>query len=200
MLFESAELRDKVAKQFGAVEGLQQTLGRLDEKLSSMHGDRDFVISRTFDASRELMWKAWTESDRLARWFGPKGVTIVHSKNDLRPGGIYHYAMRTPDGQEMWGRWVYREIVKPERIVFVNSFSEPNGGVTRHPMAADWPLEMLSTITFSEREGRTTVTVRWAALNASETERNRFNTGHDSMRQGWTGTFEQLEAYLAETA
>src|SRR5438132_1220647 len=100
MLFESAALRDKVAEEFGAVEGLQQTLNRLGEELAKMDSG-DFVITRVFDAPRELMWKAWTESDRLALWFGPKGVTIFHSRNDLRPGGTYHYGMRTPDGKEM---------------------------------------------------------------------------------------------------
>ena len=196
MVFESAELRDKVAKEFGAVEGLQQTLGRLEEELSKMSDE--FVISRTFDAPRDLMWKAWTESDRLAKWFGPKGVTIFHSKNDLRPGGVYHYGMRTADGNAMWGKWIYREVVKPERLVFVVSFSDEKGGITRHPLAADWPLEMLSTVTFEERQGKTTVTVRWSALNATEAERKAFAARRDGMKQGWTGTFDQLEAYLKE--
>jgi uncharacterized protein YndB with AHSA1/START domain len=88
-------------------------------------------------------------------------------------------------------------VRKPERLVFVNSFSDENGSVTRHPMHADWPLEMLSTVTFVERDGKTTVTVRWSALNASEAEQATFDTNHDSMRQGWTGTFDTLETYLA---
>lgn len=157
---------------------------------------QQFVISRVFDAPRELMWKVWTEEDRLAKWFGPKGVTIFHSKNDLRPGGIYHYGMRTPDGQEMWGKWVYREIVKPERLVFVVSFSDPQRGMTRHPSAPDWPQEILSTVTFTEQGAKTTVTVRWVAINATAAELRVFNAGQDSMRQGWTGTFDQLADYL----
>ena len=145
------------------------------------------------------MWKVWTEPERMAQWFGPKGVKIFHSKNDLRPGGVYHYGMRTPDGKEMWGKWVYREVAKPERMVFVNSFSDKEGGITRHPMAQNWPLEMLTTITFAEQqEGKTTVTVRWSPINATEAERKVFDTSKDGMRQGWTGTFEQLEAYLAK--
>ena len=158
----------------------------------------EFVISRTFSAPRDLMWKAWTEPERMAKWFGPKGVKIFHSKNDLRPGGVYHYGMRTPDGNEMWGKWVYREVAKPGRLVFVNSFSDKGGGITRHPMANGWPLEMLTTITFEERQGKTTVTVRWSPINATEAERQTFEKGRDSMKQGWTGTFEQLEAYLAQ--
>ncbi len=197
MLFESAALRDKTAKEFGAVEGLQQTLGRLEEELSKM-ATAEFVITRTFDAPRDLMWKAGTEPERLGQWFGPKGVKIFHSKNDLRPGGIYHYGMQTPDGNEMWGKWVYREIVKPDRLVFVVSFSDPKGGITRHPLAPEWPLEMLSTVTFAGQKGKTTVTVTWAPINATEAERKTFEAGRESMKQGWTGTFEQLEAYLAK--
>jgi len=160
---------------------------------------REFVITRLFDAPRDLMWKVWTEEDRLAQWFGPKGVKIFHSKNDLRPGGVYHYGMRTPDGKETWGRWIYREIVKPERLVFVVSFSDPKGGITRHPLAPEWPAEILSTVRFAQQEGKTTVTVRWVAINASEAERQTFHAGHDSMKQGWSGTFDQLAEYLAST-
>ena len=64
----------------------------------------DFVISRVFNAPRELLWKCFTEPDRMKEWWGPKGVTVTVSKMDLRPGGTYHYCMRTPDGQDMWGR------------------------------------------------------------------------------------------------
>jgi uncharacterized protein YndB with AHSA1/START domain len=99
----------------------------------------------------------------------------------------------------MWGKWVYREILAPQRLVFVSSFSDPNGGVTRHPMAPDWPLQLLSTITFDETADRkTTVTVTWAPLSASDTEKKAFANNFASMNGGWTGTFEQLEAYLAE--
>ena len=193
MLFESVELRDRTAREYGAVEGLQQTLSRLGDALSKGF---EFVMSRTFDAPRDLMWKAWTEEDRLAQWFGPKGVKTFHSKNDLRVGGIYHYGLRNPDGSEYYGKWVYREIRKPERLVFIVSFSDANGGVTRHPMAPDWPREILSAITLEERQGKTTVTVRWSAYNATETERKTFEAGRDSMKEGWTGTLDQLEAYL----
>jgi len=160
--------------------------------------DREFVISRSFDVPREFMFKLWTDPAHMQRWWGPKGVSVVHSKMDLRPGGIYHYCMRTPDGHEMWGKFVFREIVKPERLVFVNSFSDEKGGLTRHPGSVLWPMEMLSTITFTEQAGKTTVTVRWAPLNATQEERKTFEAGFDSMQKGWGGTFEQLGEYLAK--
>ena len=103
-----------------------------------------------FDAPRDLVWKAFTEPERMKEWWGPKGFTVIASKMDLRPGGSYHYGMKAPNGSTMWGKFVFREIVAPERMVFINSFSDEAGGITRHPMSPTWPLEMLSTFTFEE--------------------------------------------------
>jgi uncharacterized protein YndB with AHSA1/START domain len=161
----------------------------------------DFVISRVLDAPRDLVWKCFTDPERMKHWWGPKGFKVLTSKMDLRPGGTYHYGMQTPNGQAMWGKFVYREIVPLERLTFVNSFSDDKGGTTRHPGHADWPLEMLSTFTFEDAPGgKTKFTVRWAPHNASEEERKTFDSNRESMRQGWSGTMEQLEAYLAKAA
>jgi uncharacterized protein YndB with AHSA1/START domain len=158
-----------------------------------------FVISRIFDAPRALVWQAWTDPRHLPRWFGPKGFIMPACSLDLRPGGIFHYCMRSPDGHEMWGKWVFREIVVPERLVLVSSFSDAMGGLTRHPLNAHWPLETLSTTTLTELAGRTTLTIEWAPLNATEIERRTFDENHDSMRMGWGGTMDQLAAYLAKS-
>ena len=157
----------------------------------------EFVITRTFDAPREVVWRAFTDLERMKAWWGRKGFVVIASKMDLRPGGTYHYGLRAPDGSTMWGRFVYKEIVRPERIVLVSSFSDEAGGVTRHPGHMDWPLEMLTTFTFAEEGGRTRLTVKSVPLNPTETERKTFVAGHDSMRQGWTGTLDQLTASLA---
>jgi uncharacterized protein YndB with AHSA1/START domain len=157
-----------------------------------------FVFARTFNAPRERLWQAWTERDRLMQWFGPKGFTMAAARMDFRPGGTFHYCLRSSDGQEMWGKFVYREIVAPERIVLVNSFSDAAGGITRHPMSATWPLEMLSTFTLTEENGATTAAVRWIPINATEEEGRTFAGAHEGMKQGWTGTFDQLAQYLAK--
>jgi uncharacterized protein YndB with AHSA1/START domain len=158
----------------------------------------DFVLTRVFDAPRSLLFKVWTEPEHLQQWFSPKGYAVISARMDLRPGGTYHYGMRMADGKEMWGKWIFKEIVPPERIVFVDTFSDSQGGLTRHPFAPDWPPKMMSTITFAEHEGRTTLTVRWAPHDATEIEQRKFDAGHDSMRMGWGGTMEQLTAHLAE--
>src|SRR3989442_10937445 len=122
---------------------------------------KPFVITRTFDAPRDKVWKAWTERDRLLQWFGPKGFKMTTAKLDLRPGGNFHYCLQTPDGKAMWGKFVYRVIEAPGRIVLINSFSDDKGGLTRHPFSASWPLETLSTTTLSDEGGKTKLTIEW---------------------------------------
>ncbi len=164
-----------------------------------MNTMKPFVISKTFDAPREHVWKAWTERGRLMQWFGPKGFKMPAAKLDFRPGGSFHYCLETPEGKEMWGKFVYREIAAPERIILVNSFSDEDGGITRHPFAATWPLELLSTTTLTDEGGKTKVTIQWAPLNPTDEERKTFDSAHDGMNQGWNGTFDQLAEYLAKT-
>lgn len=196
-LFDTAAARNRVVEEFGAIEGGKQTLERLGEQIARMV-DEPFRISRTFDAPRELVWRAWTDAEHLVHWFGPKGFPMFHAKNDPREGGTFHYGLRMPNGGDMWGRWTYREIVPPRRLVFISSFSNEAGELAHAPFADDWPLEMLTTITLVEEGGKTTVTVESAAFNATEAQRKVFTDNHRSMQGGWSGTFEQLGAYLDE--
>jgi uncharacterized protein YndB with AHSA1/START domain len=156
-----------------------------------------FIISRSFAAPRALVWQVWTQAEHMGRWFSPKGFTRTAARMDLRPGGIFHYGLKAPNGLELWGKWIFREVTPPERLVWEQTFSDAAGGVTRHPMAKDWPLRMLSTATFTETDGRTTIRLEWTTLDATAPEQKVFDDSHGSMQGGWTGTFDQLEAYLA---
>jgi uncharacterized protein YndB with AHSA1/START domain len=158
-----------------------------------------FVISRVFNAPREQVWKAWTEPERLKQWWGPKGFSVHTCKVDLRPGGVFLYGMKAPDGADMWGKFVYRKIEAPRRLEFIVSFSDPKGGVTRHPASPGWPREILSTVSFDDQGGKTKVTVQWSPHNATEEERKTFEEGRASMQQGWGGTLDQLTAYLPKS-
>jgi uncharacterized protein YndB with AHSA1/START domain len=197
--FSTIAERDRVDREYGAAQGLGQTLTRLGAYVAEC-GSRAFVISRSFDASRELLWKALTEPERMAQWWGPKGFPVIAAKMDFRPGGRYLYGLKTPGGGAMWGRFVYRGIDAPSRIVLVNSFSDETGGVARHPMSASWPLEMLSLFELENEGNRTTLTIRWLPINSTEEERATFAGAMDSITQGWSGTFDQLADYLAGTA
>jgi uncharacterized protein YndB with AHSA1/START domain len=158
-----------------------------------------FVIARVFNAPRELVFKAFTDPEMMKHWWGPKGFKVVAQTMDLRPGGMYHYGLVAADGNAIWGRMIYREIAAPERVVFVNSFSDEKAGLTRHPMSAGWPLEILSTIVFEDLgDGRTRMTITSLPINETDAERETFNKGRASMTGGWTGTLDQLAAYLAQ--
>ena len=162
---------------------------------------KDFVISRVFDAPRDLLWRCFTQVEHLKQWWGPKGVRIGKANVDFRVGGSFHYAMQPPGGDIMWGKMAYREITPQDRIVFINSFSDETGGVTRHPMAPGWPMQMLSTFTFEDMPGgKTRFTVRWSPYEATPEEQATFDSDQSrvSMTNGWTGTLEQLEVYLAK--
>lgn len=157
-----------------------------------------FVIERTFDAPRERVWKAWTEVEQLKQWFGPKGCTMPFCEVDLRPGGASRYSIEY-NGLKIWGKWTYMEIKAPEKLVAIVSFTDESGEkIIEHPGSPGWPREILSTVTFSEKNGKTTVRVKWTAHNATENERRIFEEGAPSMEQGWGGSFEQLEVFLAK--
>ena len=158
----------------------------------------ELVITHTLDAPRALVWAAWTEPERLMNWWGPKGFTMRVAKMDFRPRGIFHYGLRSPDGHEMWGKFVYQEIDAPECMVFINSFSDEQGNLTRHPLSSTWPLEVMNQMTLSEQAGRTTLTLQGGPYSATEVERKTFAEAHNSIRQGFAGTFDQLTNYLAE--
>jgi uncharacterized protein YndB with AHSA1/START domain len=159
----------------------------------------DFVTSRLFDAPRELVWKCFTEPERMREWFGPKGSTVIASNMDLRVGGTYHGAMRDAAGRVMWAKFVYREITPPQRLVWEHSFSDEAGGLTRHPLSPTWPLKLLTTVTFKVQPGgKTKLTLRWAPLDTTPEEQKTFDAAHDGVTQGWDGTFERLSAFLAD--
>jgi uncharacterized protein YndB with AHSA1/START domain len=158
---------------------------------------KDFVMSRVLDAPRDLVWQCFTQPERMKQWWGPKGVTIIKSEMDLRVGGTYHYGMETADGTVMWGRMVFRAITPTERLEFINSFSDEAGGLSRHPLAPTWPLEMLSIFTFEDMaNGETKFTITWRPHNATANEQAAFDAGHASMTGGWSGTMDRLDAYL----
>ena len=140
--------------------------------------DNELVIRRTFDAPRDLVWKAWTE--RMDQWSAPRGFTIPVSEGDVRPGGAWRACMRTPDGKDLWLGGVYREIVEPERLVFTHAWNNESG--------QPGP-ETLVTVTFTERNGKTDMHFKQTGFTSAESRE-----GHNG---GWTESFDKLEEMLA---
>ena len=157
-----------------------------------------FIITRTLDAPRDLVFRAWTEPQHLANWWGPAGMELRVVNFELKPGGIFHYAMVAQNGAEMFGRMAYREITPPERLVWVNSFADAEGNVAQSAYFPnnEFPLEILNELTLTEEGGKTALHLRGTPINASESQVEFYRSMFPSMEKGFGGTFEQLEEYL----
>lgn len=158
-----------------------------------MAEQNEIVITRVFDAPQKLVFKSFTEPERMQRWWGPNGFTLPYCTVDLRPGGKVHSCMRSPDGQDIWCIGTYREIVEPERIVSTDSFSDKDGHVvepSKYGMP-DWPTEALLTLTFEPQAAKTKLTLRHAVGAAPEAARKE-------CEGGWSESLDRLAGYLKE--
>lgn len=143
------------------------------------------LVERVFDAPRELVWKAWTEPEHMLKWWGPRSWPATVSNMDVRPGGIWHYCMTGPEGEEAWGKGIYREVTPPERLVYVDGFSDAEGTM-------DEARQMLVTIDFADVGGKTKIT------NSAQ-----FATAEDmeavlamGVVEGVTETWDRFEEHL----
>lgn len=148
---------------------------------ASQAGTRELVITRVLDAPRRVVFRAWTQPDRLARWFGPKGFTSTVYELDVRPGGRWRARMRSPEGVDHWAQGTYREVAEPERLVFTWAWEKPESTPGR---------EMLVTLTFAEQGAKTSLTLRQAEF---ETTGDR-----DEHVEGWNESFDRLAGYVSK--
>lgn len=155
------------------------------------------LLSRVFNAPRELVFKVWTDPEHFGKWWGPQGFSLDVIKMDVRPGGMFLGCQKSPDGnQAMWGKFVYQEVIVPEKLVFVQSFSDEEGNTIRAPFNANWPLEIMNIITFEEIDGKTTLTMQGGPINATAEELAAFDEMAPMVKQGFGGTFDQLAEHL----
>lgn len=156
-----------------------------------------FTITRAFAASRRRVWEAWTRPEALASWFGPKGSSSTLLAFDFRPGGEWRGRMDMPDGSAMYSKFVFREIEPESRLVWVHGFADADGNRIRAPFAQRFPLEMLTTVLFADEGDGTRIDLSWTPLDATPEEEAFFASMMDSMNGGWSGSFEQLDLFLA---
>ena len=157
----------------------------------------DFVLTRTFKAPRELVFDSMTKTEHLHKWWGPQGCTIEVVTHELKAGGVFHYCMKFGAMPGMYGKFQYREVTRPERIVFLNGFADAQGNTIRYEMSPTWPLEVLNTVTLEAQGSTTKMTLRSGPHNASPIEMATFQAGHASMEGGFGGMYEVYEKYLA---
>jgi uncharacterized protein YndB with AHSA1/START domain len=192
---EAAEETRKFIKKAGG-NSTWDRLAEFLEKESS--GKEKFVINRTFDAPLDVMFDMWTNPKHFSQWLAPTGFTMEFIRSDIKPGGSTFYFMSGPGGMKMYGRAEYKEIRKPDLLVYTQQFCDENEKISRHPMAKTWPETMLTTVKLSaEGPDQTRVTVTWEAFGATTREElETFIKARGGMTQGWTGSFDKLEEYL----
>jgi len=159
--------------------------------------DNGLVLTRTFDAPRELVFKVWTDPEHFGKWWGPQGFSLHVAKMDVRTGGMFLGNQKSPEGHVMWGKFVYQEVTPPKKIVFIQSFSDEAGNTVRAPFNPNWPLEIINILTLTEENGKTSLTLQGGPINATEEECAAFEQMRPMVQQGFGGTFDQLENYLA---
>ena len=151
---------------------------------AAMPEDRVLVIERTFDAPRSLVFKAWSEPERMARWFGPQGFTSTVLDQDFRVGGGYRLHMHSPQGASHFLKGVYREIVEPERLVSTFIWTDADGNPTRP--------ETVLTVTLAEHGAKTKLKLHQAVFESV--------TARDMHGEGWGDSMKRLTEYLAAAA
>ena len=153
-------------------------------KQSANIEDRQITATRTFDAPRELLWKAWTDPVHISNWWGPDGFTTTTESMDLRPGGVWKHTMHGPDGTDYPNKAIYVEVVEPERLVYTNSGSTDGGPAAKFE----------SIVTFTEKDGKTELTV----LMTFETAELRDKIAEEyGAVEGLHQTLERLKEFLA---
>jgi uncharacterized protein YndB with AHSA1/START domain len=154
----------------------------------------EFVITRVFDAPRELVWKMWTEPEMVMKWWGPEIFTSPTCKIDLRVGGKYLYCMRGPDGKDYWNTGTYQEIVPMEKIVTMDSFSDEHGNIisAEEYGLKGFPLKLKVTVLFEDADGKTKMTL------IHETSPDIPAEMAKNMDMGWNQSLAKMEKALAE--
>jgi uncharacterized protein YndB with AHSA1/START domain len=147
----------------------------------------ELTITRVFDAPRELVFDAFSDAERLKKWWGPREWPTTYCTVDFRVGGVWIFCMTGPDGTESWGRGDYEEIVRPERIVYVDAFADKDGNVNE-----SMPRTRI-TMTFTEDGGKTKLESHSVYGTSAELEQLKAM----GMVEGITETWDRLEEFLA---
>jgi len=153
----------------------------------------ELIITRIFDARRDRVWKAWTNPEMFMKWWGPNHFSCPLAKLDLKIGGKYLVAMRSPDGKDFYSTGTYREIVPLEKIAVTDSFADEKGNIipaSYYGMGEAFPRETKVTVTFEDNNGKTKMTLNYPTVEGIDA------TMLDNMKQGWNQSFDKLAASL----
>lgn len=157
----------------------------------------EFRLERTFAATRDEVWAAWTQPGRLEKWFGPKGCTAQSVSFDLKPGGMALTKLSFPGQPTIHARFVFREIVAPKRLVWLHAVADETGKAVKHPMGQALPTQMLVVVELIDQGATTKLTLTKTPFEATADEVEAFRGSMQGMNWGWSGNFDVLDEMLA---
>lgn len=157
------------------------------------------IITREFNAPKQLVFAAWTEVEHLNQWMFPMaGCTCEFVQADIRDGGTSLHKVKMPNGFEMWLFTRYELVQAPDKLVFLQYMSNEQGDILPNDNMPDWPKDMLATLEFTEPEpGKTSLKFIWEPRDPSPAELAAFEVAREQAGNGWGAGMTQLEAYLS---
>lgn len=158
--------------------------------------DPSIKITHIFNVPRQKVFCAWAERTHLVRWWAPPYVKVNVRNLDFRPGGRLIYSALALDEPKIWGKFAFREIDTPNRIVFVYSYIDRKGGIVRHPSQPNWPLEVEHTLTLLEKKGKTVATLLSHPIHANGAENQAFRESRGSVEKCLDDSLQRLGGYL----
>ena len=156
----------------------------------------EYIMDRTFDAPRKLVWRAWTDPELLHRWYGPNAETIIHAF-DLRPGGSWLNEMKW-SGKSDFSKIVFQEVTQLQKLVWHHSSSDSDWNIIASPMMVDWPRVVLTTVTFEDMGDKTNVRLTQVPIEATDAEVACFARVMARMDKGWGSGYAILDEMLVE--
>jgi uncharacterized protein YndB with AHSA1/START domain len=162
----------------------------INSTTTDKHNKQGLFMTRTFDASREHLWKAWADSENFIKWWGPEHFSCPFCNIDFKIGGKYLNCILSRDGRDFWSTGTYKEIVPMQRIVYTDSFSDEKGNIisATHYGMKGLPLELEVTVTFEEFEGGTKMSLSHRGIPSGKME--------ERIKMGWNESFNKLEKML----
>lgn len=156
----------------------------------------EYLLDRVFDAPRDMVWRAWTDPELLARWYGPGVETIIHEFK-LKPGGVWRNEMKWGEKSDL-SKMTFQEVVPSEKMVWHHSSTDSDWNVISNPMMADWPRVLLTTVTFEDKGATTNVRLTQVPIDPTDAEIACFTKMMAGMDNGWGKGYSIMDEMFAE--
>ena len=156
------------------------------------------ILSREFNAPRQLVFDAWTQVEHLTQWMFPmQGCKCEYVSADIKTGGSSLHKVIMPNGHEMFLLTKFEEVSSPDKIVFLQYMSNAEGEIVPSNHMPNWPKDMRATVLLEGDGDKTQLTFLWEPVNPTKEEAEAFEASRSEHGKGWGAGLEQLHLYLS---